>query len=80
LTGGMITTDRIEMAGGPGFQPAPPAGPGRYSNQLNYRSAELKAKSCLTSHSSAAHFNDFHSHVKRINKKNLFFFNFLEID
>jgi hypothetical protein len=35
--------------------------------------------SCLTSRSSAAHFNDFHRHVKRINKKNLFFFNFLEI-
>jgi hypothetical protein len=62
------------MAERTGLEPATPGVTGRYSNQLNYRSAFPASKPCSALPLGEAHFNDFFSYVKRLGKIRQYFF------
>ena len=64
----------MEMAERTGLEPATPGVTGRYSNQLNYRSAFPANKPCSVLPLGDAHCKDFFSRVKCLGEKKQYFF------
>ena len=62
------------MAERTGLEPATPGVTGRYSNQLNYRSAFPANKPCSVLPLGDAHCKDFFSRVKCLGEKKQYFF------